>query len=72
MNPEKVEISTELMFEIMEHLRIAPLYITEEAQPEDFKPHKWEPYRVETAKNIVATYRKLLAEMETALSNARD
>lgn len=65
----KIAISQDLAFEILEILRLNPIYVLMNSKfqddlPEDFKPHKWEGYEKEFADESYKAYKTLFAYME--------
>lgn len=66
---DKVTIDFDLALDILEVLRLTPIYALlnsehEDELGDDFKPHKWQGYEIEHADKSITQYRKLLAEME--------
>lgn len=45
---------------VLDATSTAPLYMSEETWPEDFKPWKWEPFREEAAEEMVVAHKALL------------
>lgn len=58
-----MNIPEEILFMVLDATSTAPLYISEKTWPEDFKPHKWEPYRDEAAEEMVNVHHALLYAM---------
>ena len=68
-DPAEIAVSTELMFQILDVLSTAHVYILlgsefQHELPQDFKPEKWRGYELDVAEQANQTYRKLLHELQ--------
>jgi hypothetical protein len=66
--PEMVTLDYDFALDILEVLRLTPIYALLNSEQEDqlgddFKPHKWEGFELEHAHRATAAFRALVATM---------
>ncbi len=72
-----ISIEQDLAFDILELLRLGPIYALLGTEHEgelgdDFKPHKWQGYEMEHAESLAQAHLKLLAAMDGQITPAGD